>query len=72
MTKYVKLKEAIDILREQGVEVSMGTFDDYDCFMSYYEHHYKPCLEKYSFEDKLKKNPNIFMFFCEDIMKIFE
>lgn len=67
MTKYVKLKEAIDILREQGVEVSMGTFDDYDCFMSYYEHHYKPCLEKYSFKDK----PHLFTFLCEDIQKIF-
>lgn len=67
MAKYVKLKEAIDILREQGVEVSMGTFEDYDCFMSYYEHHYKPCLEKHSFKDK----PYLFRFLCEDIQKIF-
>lgn len=68
-TKKVTLDEAVEMLKQQGVEVSMGNFDDYEEFKSYFDIHYRWCLEHRSF--KSPGHEVSFDLFCDDIAKIF-
>lgn len=63
MNKRVTLRQATDILHEQGIEIKWDENLDLIAFFSYYDQHYAPYLENGGEKPK---------FFDEDFLQIFE
>lgn len=67
--KVISLREAVEILGEQGYVIKWGENCDLDGFFSYYDAHYKPLLEKES--EVWAKRGDAWRFFADDILEIF-
>ncbi len=65
-TRTVTLREAADILHEQGIEIEWengkSTLQD---FFSYFDHHYRKLCEE-------RKIPPHVIFFFSDLLEIFK
>lgn len=61
----VSLRKAVEILQEQGIEVSWDENLNLDDFFSYYDKHYAPALEKAGACKEVGE------FFASDILNIF-
>ena len=48
---HITLRQAVQRLREQGTEVSFGTFEDFEAFESYAKAHYIPGLRDNALPD---------------------
>lgn len=52
---------------QDGQSVKVGNFDDFDSFMSYFNQHYKPMLERWQQGD----SDRLMGFFIDDMLAAF-
>lgn len=64
--KGITIKQAVDILREQGYELRMGSFESFENFKSYWDIHYAPLLK-----DIRAIGTPVAGFLADDLEKIF-
>ena len=63
------LAQAARQIEESGVQIKIGNFESFDQFMSYFDAHYKPLLERLAEEWAMATD--VRRFFTDDILSAF-
>jgi len=63
------LAQAARQMEESGTQIKVGNFDTFADFMSYFERHYKPLLERLAEEWAMATD--VRRFFTDDILSAF-
>lgn len=63
------LAQAARQMEESGVQIKIGNFESFDQFMSYFNQHYKPLLERLAEEWAMATD--VRRFFTEDMLSAF-
>ena len=67
--KTMTLAQAARQIEESGVQIKIGNFESFDQFMSYFDAHYKPLLERLAEEWAMATD--VRRFFTDDILSAF-
>ena len=67
--KEITLRRAAEMLAEEGIKIKWATGNDLQDFFTYFDHHYKPLLEKLQEEWSGKTGARRFL--ADDILTIF-
>lgn len=67
--KTMTLAQAARQIGESGVQIKIGNFESFDQFMSYFNQHYKPLLERLAEEWAMATD--VRRFFTDDILSAF-
>lgn len=67
--KTMTLAQAARQIEESGVQIQIGNFESFDQFMSYFDAHYKPLLERLAEEWAMATD--VRRFFTDDILSAF-
>lgn len=69
LTKEVTLRQAAEMLAEEGIKIKWANGCDLQDFFSYFDRHYKPLLEK--LQEEWSGKPGAIRFLADDILTIF-
>lgn len=69
MAQTMTLVQAVHQVEENGTKVKIGNFDDFDNFMSYFNQHYKPLLERLA--EEWAMTTDVRRFFTNDMLSAF-
>lgn len=69
MEKTMTLAQAARHMEESGIKIKIGNFETFADFISYYNHHYKPLLERLAEEWTMDAGAR--RFFTDDMLSAF-